>query len=95
MKTINNYIAEKLKDDKSKLNGGGKYTLFPKSKTQLSQMIKKEIEQNGYECDLNHIDVSQITNMSKLFSGDRKYRNSLSNFNGNISEWDVSNVEDM
>ena len=88
MKSINSYIVEKLKINKSKLNNT--YTLFPKDKYELIDMIKKEMDKNGNECSLNHIDISKITNMNYLFSGP-----SLVNFNGDISGWDTSNVERM
>ena len=85
MKHINTYINEKLKI--SKATRKVKHTLFPKTKDELMEMIKKEIKQNGNECSLNHIDVSEITNMSFIFY--------LSEFNGDISQWDVSNVTNM
>ena len=56
-------------------------------KKHLKELIEERIDEFGYNCDLNDIDVSQITNMSNLFRG--------SNFNGDISNWDVSNVTDM
>ena len=90
MKTINNYITEKLKINKSKLSSDPQYTLFPQNRDELLEMIKAEIKQNGYECSLNHIDVSEITDMSQLFS-----TSGLKLFDGDISEWDVSNVTDM
>jgi surface protein len=84
MKYINTYISEKLRITKGKLT---KHTLFPKDIDELRDMIADEIRKNGISCSLNHIDVSEITNMINLFYD--------SDFNGDISQWDVSNVTDM
>ena len=84
MKSFKQHILEKLKVS---VKNTTKHTLFPKTKDELKQMIKDEISKNGNECSLNHIDVSEIIDMSQLFLG--------SKFNGDISDWDVSNVKDM
>ena len=89
MKTLKQSILEKLKvnvENTTKRNTT-KHTLFPETKDELKQMIKKEISKHGNECSLNHIDVSKITDMSKLFS--------FSNFDGDISGWNTSNVTNM
>ena len=53
----------------------------------IKQIVKSEIERLGNEADLNHIDVSGVTNMEGLFRG--------LDFVGNISNWDVGNVKYM
>ena len=58
-----------------------------KNKKHLQGLILRRIESQGSSCDLNSINVSNITDMRNLFSG--------MDFNGDISGWDVSNVTDM
>ena len=53
----------------------------------IKEIVKSEIARLGNNADLNHIDVSQVTDMSYLFKE--------SEFNGDISNWDVSNVTNM
>ena len=84
MKSLTNYIQEKLIIKKNKMSY---YKYFPKSKKELKEIIKKRIEYEGNEVDLNDIDTSNITDMSGLFK--------WTDFNGAISEWDVSKVTDM
>ena len=61
--------------------------ILAKDKEHLQSLIDQEMEKNGPNCDLNHIDVSNVTSMNFLFS--------RSPFNGDISCWDVTNVTGM
>lgn len=61
-----------------------------KDREELKQLIKAMIDRDGPNCDLNFIDVSQVTDMSELFIDAP-----LNEFNGDISQWDVSNVTNM
>ena len=65
----------------------GRYDLRPANKKELEEIIKRRIREQGPNCDLNDIDVSEIKDMSALFYN--------SEFNGDISKWDVSNVTNM
>ena len=84
MKTLQNYITEKILINK---NSKLAYNYCPKTKDELKDIINQKIESEGNECNLNDIDTSNITDMSGLFIS--------SEFNGDISKWDVSNVESM
>ena len=82
MKSLSSYIQEKLIIKKS-----NSYKYFPKTKKELKDIILQRIKEEGKEVDLNDIDVSKITDMTSLFEG--------TDFNGDISEWNVSNVKNM
>ena len=83
MKSLVQFIKEKLIIKKR----NNKYKYFPETKKELKDIIKKRIKQEGNEVSLNDIDVSKITDMTGLFVG--------TDFNGDISSWDVSNVTNM
>ena len=95
MKTFKEHILEKLKVGKIHTT-----TYHPNTKEELVDIIIKEIKANGPKCSLNHIDTSDITDMSDLFRGGEKMQYwgghpILSKFDGDISDWNVSNVTDM
>ena len=63
------------------------YSYRPTSRDELKKIITDRISKEGYNCDLNDIDTSLITDMTGLFYD--------SDFNGNISKWNTSNVKSM
>ena len=108
MKHLKEIIQEKLKIGKTsfmleKLKINSKSNTFgytPKTKEELEQIIVKLIEQYGDKADLNDIDISNINDLSFLFSkvnniNGTKRKNNLYKFNGDISKWNVSKVENM
>ena len=84
MKSLTQFIQERLVIKKNKAKN---YKYFPQSKEELKEIIKQRIKDEGNEVDLNDIDTSNITDMYALFEG--------TDFNGDISKWDVSNVTNM
>ena len=84
MKTLQNYITEKILINK---NSKIEYNYHPKTKDELENIIKQRIDSEGNKCNLNDIDTSNITDMSNLFA--------YKDFNGDISKWNVSNVTNM
>ena len=76
----------------------------------LRRLIYERIKDQGIKADLNDIDTSNITDMSQLFSSTYRSDGSydflgpfgissdgidFSRFDGDISQWDVSNVKKM
>ena len=86
MKTLASHMNEALKIGKN-IGKFSAYSCQPKSKDELSDIIKDRVSEEGPNCDLNDIDTSLITDMTGLFYD--------SEFNGDISEWNVSNVVNM
>ena len=56
MKTLKESILSSTKTGRVAL-------LIPKTKEELKQMIANEIEEKGWNCDLNHIKTHKITDM--------------------------------
>lgn len=63
-------------------------TFKPSDKYELIREIGNAISTNGYTCDLNYIDVSELTDLSDLFYN-------FPEWNGDISEWEPDNCENM
>ena len=62
-------------------------TVVVRNRDHLESLVNRALLMFGSRCDLNFLDVSNVTDMHNLFE--------KSDFNGDISKWDVSNVTDM
>ena len=95
MKSIYNIYEGILSGYEDTINKSDKEIerLTPKTKEELVSLIQDEVKRNGWNCDLNHINTEYITDMSDLFAKFDGYN--LDIFNGDISQWDVSKVENM
>jgi len=90
VKPITNAELDRIQQDivQNRYNRYYELTHCPSTKKALKRLILERIEKDGYKCDLNDICTKYITDMSGLFAD-------LHEFNGDISQWDVSNVRDM
>ena len=79
-----------FKDKNGRIHKNGFY-IKSKDKYTLMDLIDTLIELRGKSCDLNDIDVSNFEDFCQLFY---LCQNGC-DFNGDISGWDVSNVNDM
>ena len=86
MKTILEYLSTKVAQTKIKAT----------NKT-IKQIVKDELKRLGHDADLNHIDVSKVTDMNSLFGCcENDYLGPKYNdLNPDISFWDISNVKIM
>lgn len=60
-----------------------------RDREHLRKLVYESIQKYGPNCDLNFIDVSGVEDMDGIFAGVNRV------FNGDVSQWDVSNVESM
>lgn len=65
-------------------NGCMPHPIQVHSREELIQHVKDHIRTYGPTCDLNHLDVSKLSDFHHVFDG--------TNFNGDVSRWDVSNA---
>ena len=86
MKSLVTYLTESQNFLVSK-HSSKVYKYHPNNRDELEELVNKLVKERGNEADLNDIDTSDITNMHTLFA--------FSDFNGDISKWDVSNVKNM
>ena len=89
MKHINQFITEYIIKKKLDTPIDSEYKYHPQTKEELIENIKELLYKK--ENDLNCIDTSAITDMSKLFLHISNTR--YTNFD--VSEWNVSNVTNM
>lgn len=88
MRSINSYITEKLIIKKKKPS-----VIKVETKEELQRIIKQEMNNQGYDLNLTHIDVSAITDLSELLypsNSDPEFEKIRSI---DITGWDVSNVK--
>jgi len=85
MRPINRYLSNKIQASDIKATDD-----------TIHQIVKDELDRLGHDADLNHIDVSDVTNMSSLFScAEIDLGPKYGDLNPDISKWGVSNVTDM
>lgn len=88
MKQINRYLSNKIKN-----------SFFIKATDEtIKQIVKDELDRLGHDADLNHIDVSEVTNMNNLFycgNGNGILSDKYEDLNPDISKWNVANVTQM
>ena len=63
--------------------------------TMLRQIVLKHIREEGPFCNLNHLDVSDVTEFSHLFNYTNANGELYGSFCGDISQWDTSQAITM
>ena len=61
------------------------------TRDSLARLITDRMRQYGNQCDLNCIDVSRVTDLSRVFASTPELRQ----FNGDISKWTTSRLKYM
>lgn len=87
MRLLTEYLSTKVK------------TSIKANDETIAQIVKGELDRLAHNADLNHIDVSNVTDMSFVFCA-RKLNGKCLGFeyddiNPDVSKWDVKNVTTM
>ena len=88
------------KDNIKTIGKQSEKSVIPADEDELTDIILQRINDEGPDCDLNDIDLRNIKDMTELFSAYNKRRLNgkplgCGDFRGDISDWDVSGVENM
>jgi len=83
--SLNNFIKEAFNFRINRDSAKNTYSYSPKTTDELKQIIQDHYDNNIY--NLNDIDVSHITDFSKIFLDDEN----TGNPEFDVSKWDVSN----
>lgn len=87
--SLSTFVHDSFINERLHINSSTKSVhIRPTGRRELKNIIIQELERQGPDADLNHIDTSGITDMSYLFYG-------LNIRNIKIDEWNVGNVTDM
>ena len=87
MRQINRYLSNKIQA-----------STIVATDENIRRILHDEIKRLGANADLNHIDVSKVTKMDSLFANATymaDFNDYSTEFYGDVSEWDVSNVKTM
>ena len=76
MKSIHNYISIKTKP-----------SLIRVDDNNIKKVVHEEINRLGVNADLNHIDISECTQLNSIFPN--------TGFCGDVSKWNTENIEHM
>ena len=95
MKQLNQFITEYIINKKldKPIYSEDHYDYFPETTDELIKVTRMLLDKG--ETNFNCIDTSKITNMSGLFVYNIFNDSDFTGKNGDISNWNVSNVEDM
>ena len=87
IKKYSDFIGGESKKNSSPETPVNKIKVVHSTNDTIKDDVKNAIEKYGTDCDLNFIDVSNVTIMDNLFYG--------LDFSGDISKWNVSKVTSM
>ena len=89
MRLLTEYLSTKVKS-----------SIIHATDDTIREIVKSEIDRLGFNADLNHIDVSKVTNFVGLFSGrnnnvinePRRLGKKYKDINPDVSKWNVENA---